>query len=169
MALGGLNDRRAIGPLVLTLKDPNSGVRRLAAAALSRIDTDWSASPEALAAVEELKAALQDEDSSVRNFVGQLLVNLGVVHTGDLPAHDAQEALASSPAKRQKLAVSLFVAVLCDPDRDLRQAAAEALGRLGDERAHSALLRAQADADPDVVLAATAALEAFAGRLPGIT
>ena len=42
--------------------------------------------------------------------------------------------LASAPAKRRKLAVSLFVSLLCDVDRDLRQAAAEALGRLGNDQ-----------------------------------
>ena len=79
IALGGLNDRRAIGPLVLALKDQASGVRRIAAAALSRIDENWSASPEARAAVEELKPALYDRDPDVRHFVSHLLVSLGAM------------------------------------------------------------------------------------------
>ena len=79
MALGCISDRRAIGPLVLALKDATSGVRRIAAGALSHIDENWSASPEARAAVEELKSALYDRDPDVRHFVGQLLVSLGAM------------------------------------------------------------------------------------------
>jgi len=157
IALGNLGDRRAIGPLVLALRDSTSGVRRIAAAALSRIDCDWGGSPEARAVVNELKSALQDEDSNVRHFVGQLLVGLGIMEPEAAPG--AEVAALSSPAKRRKLAASLFGAMLCDPDRDLRQAAAEALGRLGDDRAKSALLRAQTDEDAGVRAAAEQALE----------
>jgi HEAT repeat protein len=52
---------------------------------------------------------------------------------------------------------------LCDADRDLRQAAAEALGRLGDERAKSPLLRALGDPDPGVRDAVEAAMQSFGG------
>ena len=41
---------------------------------------------------------------------------------GAAPEADADELSASAPAKRRKLAVSLFVSLLCDVDRDLRQA-----------------------------------------------
>lgn len=164
LALGSVNDRRAIGPLVKSLKDSTSGVRRIAAAALARIDEDWSASPEARAAVEELKFALQDKDPDVRYLVGRLLASLG--HTepelaGSTP--EEEKLSVSSPEKRRKLAVSLFVATLCDLDRDLRQAAAEALGRLGDERAQSALVRALGDEDAGVRLAAETAFKSLAG------
>ena len=43
------------------------------AAALSRIDEDWSSTTEARAAFENLKSALEDEDADVRHFVGSLL------------------------------------------------------------------------------------------------
>lgn len=162
ISLGSLRDRRAIGPLVLALKDPTSGVRRMTAAALSRIDTNWSSSPEARAAIEELRSALQDNDPGVRHFVGQLLVNLGALEPEAAPGASAEDFLPSSPAKRNKLAVSLFVAVLCDSDRDLRQAAAEALGRLGDPRAESALARLQTDPDAGVRAAAEQAILALA-------
>jgi HEAT repeat protein len=64
--------------------------------------------------------------------------------------------------KRRKLAVSLFLAILCDPDRDLRQAAAEALGRLGERRAEPALARTLRDPDAVVRSAAEQALQALA-------
>jgi len=163
MALGSLSDRRAIGPLVLALKDSASGVRRIAAAALSRIDEDWSSSIEARAAVEQLKASLDDSDSNVRYFVGQLLVSLGAAAHAAPAAPVLQEDPETTLSKQRKLAVSLFLAILCDPDRDLRQAAAESLGRLGDSRAESGLLRAVGDADAGVRLAAENALHFLAG------
>jgi len=160
MALGNLADPRAIGPLVLTLKDPASGVRRLAAAALSRIDPVWSASAEAFPALEQLKSALDDIEPGARHFVEQLLVGTGSLKQDERARAPAATPPDASPEKRSKLAVSLFLAVLCDVDRDLRQAAAEALGRLGDPRAESALVRAVGDADPGVRAAAERALQA---------
>jgi HEAT repeat protein len=167
IALGGLSDRRAIGPLVLALKDSTSGVRRIAAAALSRIDENWSASPEARAAVEELKPALYDRDPDVRHFVGQLLVSLGAAEPESAPETTEADMSATTQEKRRKLAVSLFLAILCDPDRDLRQAAAEALGRLGERRAESALARTLRDPDAVVRLAAERALQGLAGARAG--
>jgi HEAT repeat protein len=166
-ALGGMSDRRAIGPLVLALKDSTSSVRRIAAGALSRIDENWSASPEAHAAVEDLKSALYDRDPDVRHFVGQLLVSLGAVEP-EAPAEPAaSEVSASAVEKRRKLAVSLFLAILCDADRDLRHAAAEALGRLGERRAESALTRALRDPDAGVRSAAERGLQVLAGARVG--
>jgi HEAT repeat protein len=62
--------------------------------------------------------------------------------------------------------MSLLVAMLCDADRDLRQAAAEALGRLGDRRGESALTYALADPDPWVRHAAGQSLPMLAAT-PG--
>ena len=162
IALGGLSDHRAIGPLVLALKDSTSSVRRIAAAALSRIDENWSATPEARAAAEELKPALYDRDPDVRRFVGQLLVSLGAVEPEAASEPAPVELSASTMEKRRKLAVSLFQAILCDSDRDLRQAAAEALGRLGERRAEPALTRALRDPDTVVRFSAERALQALA-------
>jgi len=159
VSLGSVGDRQGIGLLVLALKDSASGVRRLAAASLSRIDTNWSSSPEARAAAEKLKASLQDRDPAVRALVNQVLINLGVTEPSRSPRTEEETSeVETSPAKRRKLAVSLLLAVLCDGDRDLRQASAEALGELGDERAGPALLRAKADDDAGVRASAEMAL-----------
>ena len=56
--------------------------------------------------------------------------------------------------------------LLCDSDRDLRQAAAEALGDLPDERSRSALLRAKTDSDEQVRLAAETSLQKIPTETP---
>jgi len=113
--------------------------------------------------VEDLKPALYDRDPDVRHFVGQLLVSLGAMEPDATPAAEAGQDSVASMEKRRKLASSLFLAILCDSDRDLRQAAAEALGRLGERRAESGLVRALRDSDADVRSAAERALQALAG------
>jgi HEAT repeat protein len=142
------------------LKDPTSGVRRIAAAALSRIDENWSMTPEAQGAVEQLKAELHGRDSEVRNFVSKLLVSLGAIEpTSEHAIAALTENGASASAKRKKLAVRLFISVLGDADSDLRLAAAESLGRLGDSHAQSALSRALTDSEAIVREAVEAALK----------
>jgi len=160
IALGSLNDRRAIAPLVKALADSTSGVRRIAAAALSRIDGDWSSSEEAQGAVAELKNSLQEQDSDMRYTVSSLLTSLGV-HSPETEVLLPNEMPTSTPEKRRKLAASLFLACLCDADNILRQAAAESLGRLGEQRAEPALQRALRDTDSGVRLAAEQALLAL--------
>jgi HEAT repeat protein len=85
---------------------------------------------------------------------------------GALPS-DAIAGLASEdrmtpPAeKRKQMATHLFITLLEDPDRDVRQAAAEALGRLGGKRARQALTRTTSDPDGDVAAATQMALQAL--------
>jgi len=62
---------------------------------------------------------------------------------------------------RSRMATKLFVALLDDRDRDIRQAAAQALGYLGGERARHALTRAARDPDGDVAAATQMALQAI--------
>ena len=112
--------------------------------------------------MEELKSGLYDRDPDVRHFVGQLLVSLGAAEPEAAAEPAANEVSASAVEKRRKLAVSLFLAILCDPDSDLRHAAADALGRLGERRAASALERAVRDPDVAVRSAAERALQALA-------
>jgi HEAT repeat protein len=161
-ALGSIGERAAITPLVLALRDPSSGVRRIASGALSRLDEEWSSSSEARAAYPALKSGLENEDSEVRHFVGQLLQGLGETSGGLSPWKRSGDG-DSAALRRQKLAISLFTASLCDWDRDLRQASAEALGRLGDKRAEGALTRALEDPDPGVRYAVEQSLQWLRG------
>jgi HEAT repeat protein len=164
MALGKMGNRRAVPALILALKDEVAGVRRIAAAGLSRIDPDWVSLPETRAAAEKLKVAIQDADPAVRFFVAQLLVNLGEMSPEALLGFSPEDQLASPAIKRQRMATNLFIALLEDRDRDVRQAAAEALGHLGGERARQALTRAGNDPDGDVAAATQMALQALAAQ-----
>jgi HEAT repeat protein len=110
---------------------------------------------------------LYDRDPDVRHFVGQLLVSLGAAEPEAAAETAGSDMSASTLEKRRKLAVSLFLAILCDADRDLRQASAEALGRLGERRAESALVRALRDPDAAVRSAAERALQVLAGARAG--
>jgi HEAT repeat protein len=146
---------------VIALKDEVAGVRRIAAAGLSRIDPDWISLPETRTAAEKLKVAIQDAEPAVRFFVAQLLVNLGEMSPEAFLGFKPQESLTSPAEKRKRMAVSIFIALLQDRDRDARQAAAEALGRLGDERARQALTRTADDLDGDVAAATHMSLQAL--------
>ncbi|HXJ55599.1 MAG TPA: HEAT repeat domain-containing protein [Verrucomicrobiae bacterium] len=162
VALGKTGDRRAVGPLILALKDELGGVRRIAAAGLARIDRDWVSLPETRAAAEKLKVAIQDAEPAVRFFVAQFLVNLGEMSPEALQGFSPEDQLASPAIKRKRMGTNIFVALLQDRDRDVRQAAAEALGTLGGERAKQALKRATGDPDGDVAAAAQMALQVAA-------
>lgn len=64
----------------------------------------------------------------------------------------------SANQKRRKV-FTVFVELLQDPDRDVRLASAQSLGRLGDPRAASSLMTAMSDADEGVRHAAAEAVE----------
>jgi len=162
VALGKTGDRRAVGPLVMALKDEVGGVRRIAAAGLARIDRDWVSLPETRAAAGKLKVAIQDAEPAVRFFVAQFLVNLGEMSPEALQGFSPEDQLASPAIKRKRMGINIFITLLQDRDRDVRQAAAEALGMLGGERAKQALKRATGDPDGDVAAAAQMALQVAA-------
>ena len=161
VALGKIGDHRAVGPLVLALKDEVASVRRMAAASLSRIDQDWASLPETRAAAEQLKLAIQNAEPAIRFFVAQLLVNLGELAPDAIAGMAPEDHMASPAIKRKRMATHLFIGMLEDLDRDIRQAAAESLGRLGGERARHALTRAANDPDGDVATAVQLSLQAF--------
>jgi len=163
-ALGNVRSRDGIVPLIMALKDTNSSVRRMAATALSRVDPEWSSSPEARVAANQLKPFLADRDPDVRHLVTQLLASIGAMEAHARVAIVPDPYMELSQNKRNKFAVGLLMVVLCDADRDLRQAAAEALGRLGDTRAIVPLNRAINDSDDGVRNAAGFALRQLGHR-----
>jgi HEAT repeat protein len=161
VALGRIGDRRAVGPLILCLKDEVASVRRIAAAGLARIDPDWVSLPETRDAAEQLKYAIQEAEPAVRFFVAQLLVDLGELGPDAIAGLTPEDHLASPAIKRKRMATNLFISLLEDSDRDIRQAAAESLGRLGGDRARQALTRTASDPDGDVAAAIQMALQAL--------
>ncbi len=153
-ALGQLPDPRSITPLVLSLKDENSSVRQAAKAALRQIDRQWELTPGAQNAIPELEAAINDREYWVAQSAADTLAKIN-----DMRQRHAEPTHDVDPAKvRETLAISLLIETLSDADRDLRQAAAEALGRFVDNRVVSPLVTALDDQDEWVGRAAALAL-----------
>lgn len=155
-SLGRIGDPRAIGPLVLALKDGESDVRRMAAGALTQIDTKWAESDAARKLAPELRGALGSEDWAVRRAAAYVLQQLGEGQVTTSPQLSAE--MATPARRRQQAVLTIFTDLLKDTDVDLRLAAAEALGRLGDARARSPLMTALMDVEKAVRLAAAHAL-----------
>ena len=132
--LGKIKDTRAVEPLIAALKDSDKDVRRQAAIALGEIkDTR---------AVEPLVAALMDV--SVCEAAADALDKIGWQ-----PGQD--ENSAAYWVFRQEWnkcieigapAVEPLIAILKDSDKEVRGAAASALGQIGDVRAVEPLAKA---------------------------
>lgn len=153
-ALGHIPDPRSIAPLVLSLKDENSAVRQSAKGALRQIDRQWEISPGAQSVVAELEAAANDKEYWVAQSAADTLAKI----------HDMRQRLLETssfidPAKEKVSgAIAILLETLRDFDRDLRQAAAEALGRIDDVRVVTPLVSALDDQDEWVGRSAALAL-----------
>jgi HEAT repeat protein len=159
-ALGQIGDRRAIVPLVPALMDEESSVRSAAAAALHKLDRHWAQQEDVRQVEPKIINALKHPDYWVRHSAGKLL-ELLKVDPDRLPS-----APAAAPEKMTREApphpaASALADLLFDRDRDLRLAAAAALGRLRDKSAGSVLTAALRDTDSSVRQAAQAALAAL--------
>jgi HEAT repeat protein len=143
VSLGELRDPKAIERLVVALCDSQTAARQAAAAALQRIDRYWDKSPAARRAIPQLKIALKDREYWVRQSAADVLQKVSA-----MPVFEPRLGGISNPLlHRQQSALEALVVGLCDVDRDLRLAAAEALGRIGDQRSIQALSRSLLDAD----------------------
>jgi HEAT repeat protein len=153
-ALGNIPEPRSIGPLVLTLKDENSSVRQAAKGSLRQIDRQWELSPGAQSVIPELEAALSDKEYWVAQSAADTLAKIN-----DMRQQHLETSFVTNPAhERSNRAVSILVDTLRDFDRDLRQAAVEALGRIGDSNTIHPLVSALDDQDDAVGRAAALAL-----------
>jgi HEAT repeat protein len=153
-SLGQLPDKRSIGPLILALKDENSSVRQTAKASLRLLDHLWELSEAAEKAIPALEAAATHREYWVAQSASDALARIT----------DARQKAGEShtnldPAKEKR---DRAIAILCeaarDFDRDLRQAAVEGLGRIGEFGAVAPLVTALNDADEWVGKAAALAL-----------
>jgi HEAT repeat protein len=155
-SLGRIGDARAIGPLVLALKDDESEMRKTAAGALTQIDAKWAESEAARKLAPELRIALGSADWAVRRAAAYVLEQLGERQAPTVQQPDA--GMATPARRRQQAVLTVFLDLMQETDGDLRLAAAESLGRLGDARARAPLMTALTDVDKAVRLAAAHAL-----------
>jgi len=144
-------DCKAITSLVLALKDEKQNVRQRAMAALIALDPQWAQSDNARAAAPQLQEALKHYEYWVRQSAADALARISQAQTAELRGlSPSQPTLAAPLHFRRQAAVETFIAMLSDFDRELRAAAAEALGRIGQPSTIPAL--AHAANDPDAVV-----------------
>jgi len=143
----------AVEPLIATLRDSNENVRDAATKALGKISDTR--------AIDPLLTALKNSNREIRAIVLKALDKLGWK-----PGQD-QAGASYWVAKRNwekcvavgAPAVDPLVSVLKDSDRDVRQAAVEALGKIGDIRAVAPLVIMLKDSDWSVRQATTEAMD----------
>lgn len=154
-ALGQIGDEHAIEHLVLALTDSQSSVRQAAAGALRRIQPYWERSESALQAISGLQTALKSKDYWVRHSAADVLKKLGVSQTDETTLRTDSDGARQS----RQAAQSILISMLTDRDREFRQAAAEALGRIGLSDAVPRLVERLSDADRGVQTAAARSLD----------
>jgi len=154
-ALGEIGDARAVERLIASLTDSQSSVRQLASAALRKIDYAWEKSEAARRTIPDLKVALQSNEYWVRHSAAEVLAKLDKTRA----AQPQLAAMDTAIRLRHQVAVDALLNALTDYDSDMRLAAAEALGRIGDARLAKPLTSGLTDANPWVRQAAARALE----------
>ncbi|HSH93323.1 MAG TPA: HEAT repeat domain-containing protein, partial [Roseimicrobium sp.] len=158
-SLGKVGESSAIEALVLSLADEFEPVRQAANASLRRIDKSWEKSEGARKALPALHELSNSKDYWVRQAAGDMVHRLG---DGTDHRLSAELSTFADPVQRKKLgALQALLATIKDTDRDLRQASAECLGKLGDSRAAEALVEALTDSDEWVRQSAAEALVAL--------
>lgn len=169
--LGHLNDARAIGPVLSALVDEQDSVRHVALATLATLDLHWERTDAAQKATPLLQEALKHNQYWVRQAAADALARIGGMKSNEpVPAAPATTTAASAPAisdpshLRKQTTVDVLIGLLADFDRELRFAAAEALGRLGQSSAVAPLTRSFKDADKGVRKAAALAVETLRGK-----
>ena len=154
-AIGAAADPAAIEFLVPALIDIKTTVRHKAASALAAIDKEWEKNEIAHRAVPTLKAALKHKDYQIRQAATDVLSKMGIGRFGE----PALGGMINASRLQRETVLECLESMLRDEDADIRQAAAENLGRLGDRRCFSVLEPALGDADLWVRCATAAALK----------
>jgi len=151
-ALGKLHQPRAVTALVLTLIDSQTSVRTCAAVALRDIDLDWDKLPEARDALPPLRAALNDREYWVRQAAREAIQRIE-------NAEDSPLERVGSVDEKIGAALNVLASLVAHAQRDLRQAAVEALGRFGNPQLAHLLQPRLQDDDPWVRQAGAEALQ----------
>ena len=160
IALGQIGDRRAITPLVPALLSEDSSVRNAATVALQKLDRHWAQQDDIHQVVPKITKALKHPDYWVRYSAGKLLELLKIDPDSLSQAPVAvPEKMAMKPPPHP--AAGILADLMFDRDRDLRLAAAAAMGRLRDKNTGSVLTAALRDTDAAVRQAVQEALAAL--------
>jgi len=169
--LGYLGSDRCAAPLAAALKDPDTLVRRRAAAAL--ITTPAKSVQKQIA-----EAATKDPDPTVRRYAIEALGWIGDETVVPALTRGTKD---QSPDVRRHAAIQLgrirrpesldpLLNLFSDPDEDVRWAAVQAVGNLRDRRAIPDLVKALDDPVAQVATAAETALSKLGvatRKLPG--
>jgi HEAT repeat protein len=163
LALGRIGDPSAIRTLLLAMLDVESVVRNAAANAMRLISPHWEQSDAVREALPEIKAALEHHEYWVRHSALKLFEQLRIdpETIGDQPSAESAPESLEQPELSAHPALFILTDLLCDADRDLRLASAEALGRLREKKAAEILAAAASDDDEFVRQAAQNALAAL--------
>jgi len=143
-ALAGIQDPGTVPALAGMMKDPAGEVRWQAAIALGETGSRE--------AIEPLRAGLEDRDKYVRYGSALSLAKCGYTP----PDETAQAWYYAAIQEWDRLcgmksgALVVLVALLRDPDRDVRLHAVRVLGDIGDKEAGGALIRSLGDDDRQV-------------------
>lgn len=166
-ALGKIGAEAGIPKLILALCDPHTPVRQAASAALRSINPRWERLEVAQQAVTDLKAALNDREYWVRQSAAETLAKISNIRTPDR----GLGSFINASQHRHQVVVDVLAESLLDYDPDLRFAAAQALGRVGEKASAPALQALAATEDlPWVLDAACSSLTALGvavGVVPG--
>lgn len=164
--LGYLGDKRAVGPILGAVVDEHDSVRQVATATLTTIDMHWERSEAARVSMPMLQEALKHPQYWVRQSAADALARIGSMKTAEpAAAEPAVSPTLIEPAHLRKQAtLDVLIGLLSDFDRELRFAAAETLGRIGQTSAVAPLSRSLKDADKAVRKAAAQAVEILRGK-----
>lgn len=146
-ALGRIRDEKAIEFLAVALADEHEPIRQAAVTALGSIHASWTESAGAKRAIPRLQTLAKNKNYWVRQCAVETLILLGAGETTEMEPDDLTARIDPVQTKRNA-ALEALQDALKDEDRDFRQAAAEALGRVGDTRAIDGLEGAMKDPDP---------------------
>jgi HEAT repeat protein len=147
-ALGQIRDPAALEPLIRALLQGNSELHWDIEQALTAIDSHWTTTPAARAAIEDGMDRLQTRATHLRQAAARTLCSIG-----DARAVDVLILALKDPDPTVRLwsvralgrldgprAVTALLEVLQDKDYLVRDEAATALGRIGNPRATQALI-----------------------------
>jgi HEAT repeat protein len=162
-SLAKIQDKSVVEKLVLKLTDPQHLVRQAANSALDRIDPNWLYSDAAPRALPVLNGLQGDRDYWVRHTATDLVRRINTAMMSESHSRWAEPP----PAQWPNASVDDLLSAAQDVDREVRQAAVEALSGQSDVRAVEALQRALDDTDLWVRRAAARGLQIVEGPAGG--